>query len=102
MSAEENRDPWGEMGVPPDDVEGWQQLGFGPFEAALAQGDGYTAFNSVHSRHQLLKTAAGWRNIGLDNAEGRRWHRAGFAPRQVSKYLQDGVTLEMARGQPGL
>lgn len=88
---------WTELGIPKGDVEAWQAIGFGPFEAALAFGDGSTPLIAVLHPHPLLKTAAAWKQAGLGTAEGISWHRAGFNVKEAIEWRQAGVSLNEAR-----
>ena len=64
-------------------MTGWKAISFGPFEAAMAHGDGFTPSSAVHYRHQLHKIARSWGHVGFSTTEGLRWHRAGrFPPRR--------------------
>lgn len=89
---------WEAFGVDPAEVSGWDQLGFDAFDAALAQGDGFTTMNASHHRRPLLKTADRWRTVGLASAEGLCWHRAGFAAKEATRWRSEGVDVETARG----
>ena len=42
------------------------------FEAAPAQGDGYTPATAAHYRRELRRFARVWMDQGLDSAEGTR------------------------------
>ena len=88
---------WEEFGIDPADVVGWKGLGFSAFDAAMAQGDGYTPTVAAHYRRQLHKTADSWRRIGLDSDEGLHWHRAGFGVKEATRWRVLGVNVETAR-----
>ena len=88
---------WEEFGVDPSDVPGWKALGFGPFEASMAHGDGFTPTFAVDYRRQLSKTAASWTCAGLGTPEGLRWHRAGFAAKEATRWRSLGVDVDAAR-----
>ncbi len=90
---------WEAFGVRPIQVEGWKSLGFGPFEAAMAQGDGYTPTFALDYRRQLQVTATWWTRVGLASTEGLRWHRAGFGAKEAARWRSLGVDVEAARGQ---
>ena len=90
---------WEVFCVHPTQVEEWKKLGFDPFEAALAQGDGFPPAVAAHYRRQLRATADRWRRVGLDSADGLRWHRAGFGAKRAARWRQLGVDLEAARGR---
>lgn len=90
---------WEVFGVRPTQVEGWKSLGFEPFEAALAQGDGYTPAFAVDYRQHLQVTATWWTRVGLASVEGLRWHRAGFGAKEAARWRLLGVDVEAARGQ---
>jgi hypothetical protein len=75
-------------------------LGFGPFGAALAHGDGFTPSFATHGySHQLRKTADRWTRVGLDSAEGLRWHRAGFGIKEATRWRSRATDVESARNQ---
>jgi hypothetical protein len=83
--------------------ENWEALGvdpahFDPFEAAMAQGDGFTPAFAVHYRRQLRKTADCWSRVGLDSADGLRWHRAGFRAKEAKRWRLLNVDVEAAKG----
>jgi hypothetical protein len=90
---------WETFRVHPAQVEEWNRLGFDPFEAALAQGDGFTPAVAVHCRRELRTTADRWRRVGLDSADGLRWHRAGFGVKEATRWRSLGVDVEAARDQ---
>jgi hypothetical protein len=101
VSTEEPRtEPTGpgyeDLGVPKAQVARWQELGFGPFEAALAHADGFTPASAPGVRHLLAETAERWAAVGLASAEGLAWHRAGFPPAEARRLLDAGVSLEEA------
>jgi len=103
LSVRENPEPrpenWEALGVDPAHIEGWKKLGFDPFEAAMAQGDGFTPAFAVHYRRQLRKTSDCWSRVGLDSADGLRWHRAGFGAEEAKRWRLLNVDVEAARGQ---
>jgi hypothetical protein len=76
---------WEVFGVHPAQVPGWKLLDFNPFEAAMAQGDGFSPAFAVHYGRQLRVTADRWRRVGLNSAEGLRWHRAGFDAKEATR-----------------
>lgn len=88
---------WAELGVPTREVAHWKAQGFGPFEAALARGDGFTPLMVTHYRHQFLRTSRAWKRQGLDDGEGLRWHRAGFAVAEALRWRGRGVDVATAR-----
>jgi hypothetical protein len=90
---------WETFGVDPSQVTGWKAIGFGPFEAAMAQGDGYTPLGALHYERQLSKVATSWARVGLDTSEGLGWHRAGFAAKNASQLRAFGVDLGAARAR---
>jgi len=90
---------WEAFSVDPAQVEEWKKLGFDPFEAALAQGDGFPPAVATHYRRQLRATADRWRRVGLDSADGLRWHRAGFGVKEATRWRLLGVDVEAARGR---
>jgi hypothetical protein len=92
---------WEAFGVREGTVEGWQALGFGPFEAALAQGDGYGPGSARHLGRRLQELARGWRHVGMASAEGLRWHRAGFEAKEAARLQDQGVPLERAIASGG-
>jgi hypothetical protein len=89
-------DGWRDLGVRTETVAAWQALGLEPFEAALAQGDGYGPESARHYLRQLRAVAAMWRLAGIATAEGLEWHRAGFGAREAARWLDKGVGLEAA------
>jgi hypothetical protein len=88
---------WDVFGVHPAQVAGWKMSGFDSFEAAMAQGDGFTPAFAVHYRRQLRATAGRWRGVGLDCADGLRWHRAAFVAKEATRWRALGVDVEVAR-----
>lgn len=96
--SELSREEFEALGVDPNHVAGWMRLNVGPFEAALAQGDGFTPGFAVDYQGQLHRTAESWRRVGLDSHEGLRWHRAGFGAKEVTRWQLLGVDVEAARG----
>ena len=83
-----NSDPenWGAFGVHPAQVAGWEMLGFDPFEAAMAQGDGFTPAIADHYLRQLRTTADRWKQVGLDSRDGLHWHQAGFNVKETLRF----------------
>jgi hypothetical protein len=61
---------WDAFGVHRAQVVGWKMLGFDSFEAAMAQGDGFTPAFAADYRRQLRATAGRWRRVGLDSVDG--------------------------------
>ena len=102
-SVRQEREPepevWAAFGVDAAQVAGWKALGFDPFEAALAQGDGFTPGIALHYRRQLRSTADRWRRADMDSPEGLRWHRAGFGAKEATRWRSLGVDVEAARSQ---
>ncbi|MGH9082725.1 MAG: hypothetical protein ACRDY3_04375 [Acidimicrobiales bacterium] len=92
---------WEAFGVRPETVGAWRALGFGPFEAALAQGDGYGPQSARHAAARLRRLARSWRHVGLASAEGLRWHRAGFEAREAARWQDQGVDLEEVERRGG-
>ncbi|MGH9029101.1 MAG: hypothetical protein ACRDV4_05750 [Acidimicrobiales bacterium] len=92
-------DLWQELRVEATQVEHWKAIGFGPFEAAIAQGDGFTPFMAVHHRHQLQRIARSWVRRGLGTAEALRWHRAGFTAKETKRWRSSGFEVETARAR---
>ena len=86
---------WETFRVHPAQVEERKKLGLAPFEAALAQGDGFTP--AFHYRRQVRTTADRWKRGGLDSADGLRWHRAGFGGKEATRWRSLGVDVEAAR-----
>ena len=97
MKPDPARADWEALGVPLAEVTRWETLDFGPFEAALAHGDGFTPLSAVHYRRQLRKTADGWRRIGLATRSGLGWHRAGFGAKEATRWRSLGVDVDAAR-----
>ncbi len=95
--AQDGDGQWAELGVPAQDVAQWKAQGFGPFEAALAQGDGFSPSIVTHYRRQLLRIARAWERQCLDSAEGLHWHRAGFAVPDAVRWRAQGVDVATAR-----
>ena len=89
-------DQWEAFGIRDGSVEGWRALGFGPFEAALAQGDGYGPESVRHVATRLQQLAGVWRHVGMASAEGLRWHRAGFDAKEAARLQDRGIPLERA------
>jgi hypothetical protein len=96
---ESEQEDWAEFGFEPADACGWQALGFGPFEAAMAHGDGYTPMFATHYTGPLQEMAASWARVGLGNPEGLRWHLAGFAAKEAIRWRKLGTDVEAARTQ---
>ena len=92
---------WVTFGVRPAQVAGWEALGLEPFEAAMAQGDGFTPAFAVHYLRQLRATADRWRKVGLDSSDGLHWHRAGFGAKEATRWRALGVDADTARGERG-
>jgi hypothetical protein len=88
---------WVDLGVHAEDVAAWKAEGFGPFHAALAQGDGFTPSIAVHYRRQLRRVARTWVRQGLGSPEGLSWHRAGFAASGAVRWRSQGVDVATAR-----
>ncbi len=95
--SEPNNQDWEAFDIDPAEAQGWEALGFGAFDAAVAYGDGFTPRFAVHYRRQLLKTADSWRRVGLDSIEGLCWHRAGFATKEATRWRSRGADVETAR-----
>lgn len=90
---------WDDLGVHPEDVAEWKAQGFGPFEAAMAQGDGFTPSVVSHYRQQFLQVVGSWVREHLDSEEGLRWHRAGFAAKEAVRWRAEGMDVEAARAR---
>lgn len=88
-----------DLGIDAKEAAEWRAAGFGPFEAALAHGDGFTASIAVHYRHQLKQTARSWAREGLDSEEGLGWHRAGFTAKDAARWRAKGADVETARSR---
>jgi hypothetical protein len=82
------------LGVPPGEIKE-------PFGAALARGDGFTPSFAVHYLRQLRRTIGAWSRASMDSSEGLRWHRAGFAARDATKWRSLGVDVDNARSRHG-
>jgi len=97
-----NSEDWEAFGIHPAQVAGWEALDFGPFEAAIAQGDGYTPQFAVDYRKLLRSTADRWKQEGSCSEEGVRWHQAGFSAKEAARWRSQGVDVEAARDRfPG-
>lgn len=93
---------WEAFGIHPAQVAGWEALDFGPFEAAIGQGDGYTPGFAVDYRKLLSSTAGRWKQEGLCSEEGVRWHQAGFSAKEAARWRSHGVDVKAARDRfPG-
>jgi hypothetical protein len=90
---------WDELGVDPTLVDAWKDIGFSAFQAALAQGDGFTPSFAVHYRHQLQQVAESWVGAGLGSAEGLRWHRAAFSAREAVTWRSQSVDVDTAQAR---
>jgi hypothetical protein len=88
---------WLDLGISAEDVSEWKANGFGAFEAALAQGDGFTPSFARHYRNQLRRIADTWIREGLDSVEGLHWHRAGFAAADAVQLRSQGVDVSTAQ-----
>ncbi len=87
---------WIIFGVRRDDVPAWRAEHVGPFEAALAQVDGFTPSIVGPFRRQLHRVACTWAHQGLDSPEGVRWHQAGFAAGASRRWCSRGVDIATA------
>jgi hypothetical protein len=90
---------WNSFDVHLTNVEGWKGLDFDAFEAAIAQGDGYTPQFAVDYRHQLRATAGRWKRAGLCSEEGLRWHRAGFSAKEATRWRSQGFDVKAAKSR---
>ena len=97
--TEPELDRWETLGIDPPAVGAWEAIGFGPFEGAMAHGDGFTPLGAVPYRHQLKRTARRWARSGFDSSEGLRWHRAGFSVRDALRWRSLGIDVETARSR---
>ena len=88
---------WIDLGVHAKDVAAWKAEGFGPFDAAMAQGDGITPTIAGPYRHQLRRTARRWVRQGLGSLEGPVWHQAGFTAADAQRWRSQGVDVATAR-----
>ncbi len=88
---------WVDLGVHAEDVAAWKAEEFGPFDAALAQGDGFTPLIAIHYRRQLRRITRTWVRQGLSSLEGQRWHQAGFAAADALRWRAQGVAVVTAR-----
>jgi len=88
---------WADLGVHAEDVAAWKVRGLGPFDAALAQGDGFTPSIVTHYLRQLLRVAHIWEHQGLNSVEGLQWHRAGFAAADAVRWRSQRVDVATAR-----
>jgi hypothetical protein len=99
MEPERDGDSWEALQVPLAEVAGWTALGFGPFGAAMARGDGFTPSFATHYRRQLRHTVNSWARACLDSTEGLRWHRAGFSAKEATRWRSLGVGVDSARSR---
>lgn len=99
MERERVRESWETLQVPLTEVAAWTALGFGPFGAAMARGDGFTPSFAVHYRRQLCHTIDSWTRACLDSTEGLRWHRAGFSAKEATRWRSLGVDVNRARSR---
>lgn len=99
ITPEAPSESWDDLAVPANEVGEWKAIGFGPFQAALAHGDGFTPLIASHHvyQHQFARTTAAWRRRGVSPSEAIRWHRAGFAATEAARCQAAGVSLEAAR-----
>lgn len=88
-----------QLGIDSSTKADWEALGFGPFEAALARGDGFAPGFAGHYKALLVETARAWREAGLDSEEGLRWHQAGFSAPEAAQLKAQGVDVETARAK---
>lgn len=88
---------WIDLGVHAKDVAAWKAEGFGPFDAALAQGDGFTPTIVRPYRRQLQRVARTWVRQGLDSLEGLHWHQAGFTAADAQRWMSQGVDVATTR-----
>jgi hypothetical protein len=88
---------WADYGFDSADACRWQALGFDPFEAAMAHGDGYTPMFATHYTGPLRAMASSWARVGLGTPEGLRWHLAGFAAKEAIRCRKLGTDVEAAR-----
>ena len=98
-AAASNPEDWEAFSIHSAHVAGWKALGFDPFEAAIAQGDGYTPLFAVDYRNQLRSTADRWKREGLPSEEALRWHQAGFGAKEATRWRSQGFDVEAARAQ---
>jgi hypothetical protein len=99
LEVEPDIDRFEQLGIDANEGAAWRAAGVGPFEAALAHGDGITPSTIVHYRHQLQRIASAWVREGLDSADGLEWHRAGFAAKEAAGWRAAGIDLERARAR---
>ena len=90
---------WEDFGINPSEVPGWKAVGFGPFKASMAHGDGFTPTFAVHDGRQLGQMAASWTRVGLGTPEGLRWHRAGFTAKEAKHWRSLGVDVQVAKAR---
>ncbi len=98
----EHAEGWEELGVDAGEAAAGQAIGFGPFEAALAAGDGFTPSFAAHYRAQLRRTAQAWLRSGMGEVEALGWHRAGFGVGEALRWRARGAyPQEAARRAAG-
>lgn len=76
---------WAGLGVHAWAIDSWREAGFSPFEAALAQGDGFTPMAAAYDRRKLQKTADSWRRVGKTPSQALQLHRSGQGARRYAK-----------------
>lgn len=79
----------------------WEEAGFDEFEGQLAAADGFSPSMAVHYRASLKKVAESWRQAGMADEEGLRWHIAGFPARLAGECHRQGRTLDEVRPAAG-
>src|SRR6185437_4756258 len=84
---------WEELGVHDWAVNQWQGAGITPFEAAIAQGDGFSPLFAAHYRRSLRKSADAWIRAGIEPFQALQSHRRGLTAKQVAKQRLDTSNL---------
>lgn len=92
---------WVDLGVHAKDAGAWAAKGFGPFDAALAQGDGFTPQTVGPYRRQLRRVAHTWVRQGLGSLEGLRWHQGGFSAADAQWWRSQSADVATARIRSG-
>ena len=91
---------WEALGVHAWAVDQWKRAGFSPFEAAMAQGDGFTPMFAVQYRRTLGQSADAWIRAAIEPLQALQLHRRGITARQFSKQRPDLSSLSPS-SQPG-
>ena len=91
--GDDSETEWEALGVHAWAVDQWKREGLSPFEAAMAQGDGFAPMFADHYKRTSRKSADAWIRAGVEPLQALRLHRRGMTARQFSKQLADPSNL---------